>query len=85
MITQREVYNVVITGAGRSSLACVIESKKHSLNHLVIDKDYLVNSICYFPTHVTLFSTSDLPEIGGISFIFPAKKPQRTELLTIGY
>jgi thioredoxin reductase (NADPH) len=81
VITEREVYDVIIIGAGPSGLACAIEAKNQKLNYLVIEKGCLVNSIFHFPTDVTLFSTPDLLEIGRIPFIISKEKPQRTDLL----
>ncbi|MFQ5769429.1 MAG: NAD(P)-binding domain-containing protein [bacterium] len=71
----------MIIGAGPAGLACAIEAQKQNLKYLVIEKGCLVNSIFRFPTNVTLFSTSDLLEIGGIPFIISASKPKRIDLL----
>ncbi|MFQ5603378.1 MAG: YpdA family putative bacillithiol disulfide reductase [bacterium] len=81
MKTRPDFYDVVIIGAGPAGLACAIESKKHNLTHLIIEKGCLVNSVYRFPTNMTLFSTADLLEIGGVPFIIPGDKPTRTDLL----
>ena len=81
MPTAQEVNDVAIVGAGPGGLACAIAAQKHNLNYLVIEKGCLVNSVFYFPTNVTLFSTPELLEIGGIPFIIPAEKPSRKDLL----
>ncbi|MCH8957682.1 YpdA family putative bacillithiol disulfide reductase [candidate division KSB1 bacterium] len=81
MTTAQEVNDVAIVGAGPGGLACAIAAQKHNLNYLVIEKGCLVNSVFYFPTNTTLFSTPELLEIGGIPFIIPAEKPSRRDLL----
>lgn len=81
MVTGNEVYDVVIIGAGPAGLVCAIEAQKHNLNYLVLEKGCLVNSIFHFPTHLVMFSTPDLLEIGGIPFIISTEKPTRTDLL----
>ncbi len=81
MTTAQEVNDVAIVGAGPGGLACAIAAQKHNLNYLVIEKGCLVNSVFHFPTNVTLFSTPELLEMGGIPFIIPTAKPTRKDLL----
>lgn len=81
MDTQLNEYDVIIIGAGPIGLACAIEAKKNKLNHLVIEKGCLVNSIFNYPINMTFFSTSERLEIGGVPFISHGVKPTRTEAL----
>ncbi|PID63099.1 MAG: hypothetical protein CR986_00530 [Ignavibacteriae bacterium] len=73
--------DVVIIGAGPIGLACGIEAKKKKLNHLIIEKGCLVNSIYNYPTNMVFFSTSERLEIGDVPFISHGVKPTRSEAL----
>lgn len=77
----RDMYDVIIIGAGPIGLACGIEAEKASLNYLIIDKGCLVNSIYNYPLNMTFFSTSDRLEIGDVPFISHGNKPNRFEAL----
>ncbi|MEJ2052004.1 MAG: YpdA family putative bacillithiol disulfide reductase [Calditrichota bacterium] len=74
-------YDVLIVGAGPIGLACGIEARRRNLNHIIIDKGCLVNSIFHYPTNMTFFSTSDRLEIGEVPFISHGTKPTRREAL----
>src|SRR5690606_9714223 len=74
-------FDVIIVGAGPIGLTCGIEAVKRNLSHLIIDKGCLVNSLFYYPTNMTFFSTSDRLEIGNIPFVSHGDKPTRTEAL----
>jgi thioredoxin reductase (NADPH) len=74
-------YNVIIIGAGPIGLTCGIEAAKRQLSHLIIEKGPLVNSIYYYPTNMTFFSTSDRLEIGEVPFVSHGDKPTRREAL----
>jgi thioredoxin reductase (NADPH) len=74
-------YNVIIVGAGPIGLTCGIEAAKRQLSHLIIEKGPLVNSIYYYPTNMTFFSTSDRLEIGEVPFVSHGDKPTRREAL----
>ena len=74
-------YDLLIIGAGPTGLNCAIEAEKAGLNYLVLEKGVLVNSIYYFPTNMTFFSTSKLLEIGNTPFISHTEKPTRREAL----
>ena len=73
--------DLIIIGAGPIGLACGIEAQKNNLDHLIVDKGMLVNSIYNYPVNTTFFSTSDKLEIGEIPFISHNVKPTRTEAL----
>lgn len=72
---------VIIIGAGPIGLACGIELKKRNIDHLIIEKGCLVNSVFHYPVNMTFFSTSDRLEIGGVPFISHGVKPTRREAL----
>ncbi len=74
-------YDVIVIGGGPIGLTCAIEAEKTGLSHLVLEKGVLVNSLFYFPTNMTFFSTSNLLEIGDVPFIAHGDKPTRREAL----
>lgn len=76
-----KILDLLIVGGGPIGIACAIEAKKAKLEHLVVEKGVLVNSIYHFPTHMTFFSSSELLEIGNIPFLSHAAKPSRQEAL----
>ena len=73
--------DILIIGAGPIGLACGIEAKKAGLEHIIVDKGCLVNSIYNYPHNMTFFSTSDRLEIGEVPFISHNPKPTRPEAL----
>ena len=75
------VFDVVIVGAGPAGLAAAIAATKHGLDHLVIEKGALVNSLLHYPTEMVFFTTPELMEIGGLPFTSPNDKPSRLEAL----
>lgn len=76
-----ENHELIIIGAGPIGLACAIEAKKAGIDHLIIEKGVLVNSIYNFPEQMTFFSTSNLLEIGDVPFVSHTDKPTRKEAL----
>jgi thioredoxin reductase (NADPH) len=74
-------YDVIIIGAGPIGLSCGIEAVKRNYSHLIIEKGCLVNSLFYYPTNMTFFSTSDRIEIGDVAFVSHGDKPTRRESL----
>ena len=74
-------YDLIIIGAGPIGLACGIEARKNGLNHLIIEKGCLVNSLYNYPLNMTFFSTSERLEIGEVPFISHGPKPNRVEAL----
>ena len=75
------MIDTLIIGAGPIGLACGISAKKQGLEHVIIDKGCLVNSIYNYPLNMTFFSTSDRLEIGEVPFISHNPKPTRPEAL----
>lgn len=78
---QKEIFDVLVIGAGPTGLACAIEAQKIGLRTVLVDKGCLCNSLFHYPAHMTFFTTSELLEIGGIPFPSPNAKPTRNEAL----
>jgi len=77
----KEVFDVIVIGAGPSGLAAAIEAKKYGLKHLVLDKGGITNSILHFPVQMIFFTTPELLEIGGVPLVSEREKPSRNEAL----
>src|SRR5262245_52915717 len=77
----KQLFDVVIVGAGPSGLAAAIEAKKYGLNCAVFDKGGITNSILNFPIQMIFFTTPELLEIGGIPLVSEREKPTRNEAL----
>ena len=77
----KELFDVIIVGAGPSGLAAAIEAKKHGLKYLVLDKGGITDSILRFPTQMIFFTTPELLEIGGVPLVSEREKPTRNEAL----
>jgi thioredoxin reductase (NADPH) len=79
--TQNKAYDVIIIGGGPIGIACGLEAEKKGLSYLVLEKGCLVNSLYYYPTNMTFFSTSDKLELDNIPFISNNPKPRKAEAL----
>jgi thioredoxin reductase (NADPH) len=77
----RDLFDVIIIGAGPSGLAAAIEAKKYGLNGVVFDKGGITNSILHFPLQMIFFTTPELLEIGGVPLVSDREKPTRNEAL----
>ncbi len=77
----KELFDVVVVGAGPAGLAAAIEAKKYGLSCVVFDKGGITNSILHFPTQMIFFTTPELLEIGGIPLVSEREKPTRNEAL----
>ncbi|MDQ0350877.1 thioredoxin reductase (NADPH) [Alkalibacillus filiformis] len=73
---------VIIIGAGPCGLSTGIELKRKGFDPLLIEKENVANSLYYYPTHQTFFSSAEKLEIGQIPFISERQKPVRNEALT---
>ncbi|HEX2445264.1 MAG TPA: YpdA family putative bacillithiol disulfide reductase [Vicinamibacterales bacterium] len=76
-----QIRDVIIVGGGPAGLATAIAAKKEGLDHLVLEKAALVNSLLHYPTNMVFFTTPELLEIGGMPFVSPNEKPTRQEAL----
>ena len=74
-------HDVLIVGAGPAGLATAIAAVQHRLDHVVVEKGALVNSLLHYPTEMVFFTTPELMEIGGMPFVSPYDKPTRVEAL----
>ena len=77
----KQLFDVVVIGAGPAGLAAGIEAKKYGLKHLILDKGGITNSILYFPIQMIFFTTPELLEIGGVPLVSEREKPTRNEAL----
>ena len=80
-MSNKEILDVVVVGAGPSGLAAAIEAKKLNLSCVVLEKGGITNSILHFPTQMIFFTTPELLEIGGIPLVSEREKPTRNEAL----
>jgi thioredoxin reductase (NADPH) len=80
-VTQHEIFDFLVVGAGPTGLACAIEAQKAGFSAVVVDKGCLCNSLFHYPAHMTFFTTPELLEIGDIPFPSPNPKPTRNEAL----
>jgi len=78
---EKNIFDVIIIGAGPIGLAAGIEAKKAKLNYLILEKGVLVNSLYDYPVNMTFFSTSERLEIGDVPFVSNNNKPTRSEAL----
>jgi thioredoxin reductase (NADPH) len=76
-----EQFDVLITGAGPTGLACAIEARRAGYSAVAVDKGCLCNSLYNYPTNMTFFTTPELLEIGDIPFVSAQQKPSRQEAL----
>ena len=70
---------MIIVGAGPAGLACSIAASRAGLDHVVLEKGTVVNSIYHFPTDMRFFSTPEKLAIGGLPFTCPDQKPSRRQ------
>lgn len=79
--SSKNLFDVLIIGAGPIGIACALECKKKGLDYVVVEKGPLTNSLYNYPLNMTFFSTSEKLEIDGIPFISNNPKPTRNEAL----
>ena len=78
---EREVFDVLVVGAGPTGLACAIEAQRAGFRAVLVDKGCLCNSLFHYPSNMTFFTTPELLEIGDMPFSSPNQKPTRNEAL----
>jgi thioredoxin reductase (NADPH) len=77
----REIYDLLVIGAGPTGLACAIDAQNAGFRVVLVEKGCLCNSLFHYPSHMTFFTTPELLEIGNIPFPSPSPKPNRNEAL----
>jgi thioredoxin reductase (NADPH) len=80
-VSEFELFDVLVIGAGPSGLTSAIEAQRAGLRVVTIDKGCLVNSLFHYPANMTFFTTPELLEIGDIPFPSAHTKPTREEAL----
>jgi thioredoxin reductase (NADPH) len=76
-----QIREVLIVGAGPAGLAAAIAATRAGLDHSIVEKGVLVNSIYKFPVNMVFFTTPELLEIGNLPLVSPFEKPTRVEAL----
>lgn len=77
----RELFDVLVIGAGPTGLACAIEARRAGFRVVSVDKGCLCNSLFHYPSNMTFFTTPELLEIGNVPFSTTNQKPNRNEAL----
>src|SRR5262245_49358387 len=80
-VMSKQLFDVIVIGAGPAGLAAGIEAKKNGLKHLILDKGGITNSILHYPIQMIFFTTPELLEIGGVPLVSEREKPTRNEAL----
>ncbi len=72
---------LLVVGAGPCGLAVGASAREHEVSCVLLERGPVVHSLERFPLDLTLFSTPELLEIGGVPFITAGDKPSRKEAL----
>lgn len=80
-ISDNDLFDVLVVGAGPTGLACAIEATRAGLRTVLVDKGCLVNSLYHYPPGTVFFTTPELLEIGDLPFPSARQKPTREEAL----
>src|SRR5690554_5009242 len=81
MVREREMYDLVVVGAGPCGIAVGIAAKERGLRCLLIDRGAVTQAMTEHPTYTTYFSGPEKLEIGGVPFTTAGDKPTRREAL----
>ena len=76
------MYDLLIIGAGPAGISAAYEAKKAGLDHVVIEKGLIANTVYYYPVGLTVFSTTDELQFGDGGLDPAREKPTREELLS---
>ncbi len=76
------MFDLVIIGAGPAGIAAAYEAKKAGLDHVVIEKGLIANTIYNYPVGLTVFSTTNELEFNEGDLKPAREKPTREELLS---
>lgn len=80
-VRSMHIHDVIIIGGGPCGLAMAIEATKNGLDHLILEKGNITESIRRYPRRMRFFSTAENIEIGGIPFAISEVKANRNEAL----
>jgi thioredoxin reductase (NADPH) len=80
-VTQEEIFDLLVIGAGPNGLSCAIEAQRAGFRTVMVDKGCVCNSLFHYPARMTFFTTPEQLEIGSIPFPTPHTKPTRDEAL----
>lgn len=76
------MLDLLIIGAGPAGIMAAYEAKKAGLDHLVIEKGLIGNTIYHYPVGLTVFSTTNELEFNDGDLKPAREKPTREELLS---
>lgn len=76
------MHDLVIIGAGPAGISASLEAKRLGLNHVVLEKGLIGNTIYQYPVGLTVFSTPDELEFSEGALGSRSDKPTREELLS---
>jgi thioredoxin reductase (NADPH) len=76
------MFDLIIIGAGPAGISAAYEAKRAGLDHLVIEKGLICNTVYGYPVGLTVFSTVNELEFEPGSLKPAREKPTREELLS---
>lgn len=74
------MYDLVIIGSGPSGLSAALSARRHGLDHLVIERGVIANTVYNYPIARPLFSTPNEVELES-GALAADRKPTREEVL----
>jgi thioredoxin reductase/Pyruvate/2-oxoacid:ferredoxin oxidoreductase delta subunit len=81
-IRERNVYDLIIIGAGPAGISATLEAKKHKLNTITLEQNSLGGTVFSFPrTKIVMTSPMDLPLHGKVK-LFETNKTTLLKLWT---
>jgi len=76
----KDIYDLIIVGAGPAGISASLTAKKHNLNFLTVDQDSLGGTVFNFPrSKIVMTAPMDLPLYGKVKLFNTSK----TELLSL--
>jgi len=77
-----KILDLLIIGAGPAGIAAAFEAKRAGLDHMVIEKGLIANTVYHYPVGLTVFSTTNELEFNDGDLKPAREKPTREELLS---
>src|SRR6266851_2139171 len=81
MVSDSELLDILVVGAGPTGIAIGAEARRHGLSVLLVDRGPLTATIQRYPTFLEFFTTRDRLEIADVPFAIPEAKPSRRQAL----